>query len=1466
MNQWHLSLIVFSIAVQCSFAQLGTELMPNAGFKDLDEKGWAVGWAKAKNAQIKEDGEGRYLHISGSGNIGHKVLIKPEYGRLNLSMKMKVVGVELGKESWETGRLTMSFHDASGKMIGGWPNVFGFIGTTDWMDCEREYAVPKGATELRFSTANLGKSGDVFFRNLSLKVSRVRAMAPSDLPIPVGVEGDPQSLKEAFRLTTEKREKVCLNGLWRFRPVFEGEKGEAVPAKGDSWGWFKVPGVWPEGKWELDGGVQKVWFDPWLEENTELKAFDQGWYKRRLSMPAEWKDRRIVLEFTMLQTHAQAYVDGKAVAELWFPGGELDLTGHLVPGKSHELALKVTARPISKDKLVFMAPDRAFKDKAYVKFKGITGDLYLASMPQEKRLVDLQVITSVEKGTISFAAETDGLKLGDEYVLKAVVNSVGPVSNRTVPMESGSTHERTFTSSPVSVDADSKLSFESMWKDAKIWDTHTPENLYSVVLQLCSKGGVVIDALTPVTFGFREYRIQGRDFVLNGKPIHLRLLYNRSSISKADVSNEVTSRSMCQRMFEYGFNALIFGNYDFSPGSVAYMDGVLNACDKEGMLVSCSLPHVKDFGSKMEDPEVAERYRKLAEWIVRRVRNHPSVIMYAMNHNYCGYYGDQNPLKIDGKYELKFDEKDSKNKWRRQSRERSMVADQIAHALDTTRPVYHHQSGNLGDMHTVNIYLNWAPIQERSEWLRHWATDGVKPVFFVEWGLPHISSWSSYRGPKFIWRTEAFQSLWAAEYAAQFWGDEAYRDDAAAIKGLDHEEKLWAAGKPFYWSTLNAPLRDMTENYLGVQALFANDNWRSHRAWGISAMLPWDQGGIWKEVTEGDAYPNPDAFRNLKQPGVVPDFYGRNARYIYAMDDLYGPDNEQRFVPSPLGRSFLRWNMPDCGFIGGDDKNFAAKDHIYAPGDVVRKQLIILNDHRSTRSVNWHWRLWNKGAVIKEDTGSIEVAAGSQVRIPVGFVVPSRPNNITELNLTAFFEFSGEVTQVDQFYISVVKAPLKPQNKKTLYLYDTKGLTAALLDSIPLAYQKFDGSQKIPDESILAIGRESLDPKGLEWMQSLPRGVNVIVFEQSAGVLEGLLGFRIAERGSRKLFLRYPHEATAMFSDQEFCDWRGASTLLPQFLEGLPQSEEHDPLWQWCGFYNTRVWRSGNQGNVASVLIEKPQRGNWRALLDCGFDLQYSPLLECVEGGRRTVFCQLDVSGRTEREVMANRMVVNLLGYLDRTDPEPGREVVFSGKRAGSLLKELGVKAIEGTTHKRDQILVVDAEASPPEDIKELVVQGQMILCLDLPGERASAWSPFPLETVSTNACFTRIEEMPAVLDGLSNADWAWHGRMQFDAIQMRDDKNYYGNSALKVIHYGRGCVVLWQVPPWKIDAEAKPYLRTSKRYAYRVAARILGNMGAEFEIPLTERFSKPVEKAWLNSYYIDVPVAEDDPYRYYRW
>src|SRR5580692_3221658 len=61
-----------------------------------------------------------------------------------------------------------------------------------------------------------------------------------EAPLPDGVKAV-WDLDKAFRETTPTRERVCLNGLWRWQPA--DANAAAVPL--EKWGHFKVPGFWP---------------------------------------------------------------------------------------------------------------------------------------------------------------------------------------------------------------------------------------------------------------------------------------------------------------------------------------------------------------------------------------------------------------------------------------------------------------------------------------------------------------------------------------------------------------------------------------------------------------------------------------------------------------------------------------------------------------------------------------------------------------------------------------------------------------------------------------------------------------------------------------------------------------------------------------------------------------------------------------------------------------------------------------------------------------------------------------------------------------------------------------------------------------------------------------------------------------------------------------------------------------------
>jgi len=81
----------------------------------------------------------------------------------------------------------------------------------------------------------------------------------------------------------------------------------------------------------------------------------------------------------------------------------------------------------------------------------------------------------------------------------------------------------------------------------------------------------------------------------------------------------------------------------------------------------------------------------------------------------------------------------------------------------------------------------------------------------------------------------------------------------------------------------------------------------------------------------------------------------------------------------------------------------------------------------------------------------------------------------------------------------------------------------------------------------------------------------------------------------------------------ELRDWHGEATLLPPRLK-YESRPRYGPTVKWCDIQVPRLWRCGNWGNVASVLIEKPPRGDFLPIVDGGYALQYSPLLEYHEG------------------------------------------------------------------------------------------------------------------------------------------------------------------------------------------------------------------------------------------------------------
>jgi len=651
------------------------------------------------------------------------------------------------------------------------------------------------------------------------------------------------------------------------------------------------------------------------------------------------------------------------------------------------------------------------------------------------------------------------------------------------------------------------------------------------------------------------------------------------------------------------------------------------------------------------------------------------------------------------------------------------------------------------------------------------------------------------------------------------------------IQSLQKEEAFWAAGKPFEFWLLRTYFVQQEENYIQIQSYMMNDNLRSLRTWGISAIYPFDEECLWLRTKETLPRPFVGKYLDLQRPGIVPDCTMPSRQYVYDP----APEN---FVISSLGRTFKRWNMPVVCYIGGGADRFTEKSHNFAPGDTIRKQLVLLNDTRRSITLGYSCRFAprTEGDANPPQPpsdwaiqGSVRIEPGKSAFVPVTIPLSTSVKD-GEYTLSATFNLGLGQQQTDSFSISVLPTRNQPDRFSKVALFDPQGMTTRLLQSLGIGFTAISANEPLDGYDLLVIGREAIAlDNDLPSLDRIPQGMKVLVFEQSEQALQQRLGFRVQTRGIRNAFIRVPgHPALDGLAESNFSDWGGAATLVEPHID-LPKDEISYPIVHWCGFENTRVWRNGNNGNIASVLIEKPPKGNWLPILDCGFDLQYSPLLEYAEGQGKVVFCQLDVTGRTLRDAAAEQICRNLLSYLGTGRPAPVRIAYYAGSKKGQeLLTQLGVAFAPYSVQTLDAntLLIVAPGSGAITGLAEGMQKGMKLLALGLDEQEIKRLgiAVGPMATAPTVSSLISDFTAPE-FKGISNAEL--HARTLQQDVSAFIETSNSSNQLLKCVSVGAGGAVFCQTAPWMFDYSRKPYLRTTYRRTVFLISRLIDNLGA---------------------------------------
>ena len=327
-------------------------------------------------------------------------------------------------------------------------------------------------------------------------------------------------------------------------------------------------------------------------------------YLKQWNVPAEWKDRRIVLEFEGVADTCRIYLNGELLTVHFNPysGIFATVTDQLRYGAVNEL--KVEVRSVEQSSRWYSGAGLYRPVHAWV-----GGPAVIAERGTRLTTLCANENTAVIEASVPLLNE--GRETRTAQLRFCLMREDGETAaTETVPV--------TLTEN------EKQLQYVTLTVDKpRLWSDETP-HLYTCLLQLL-EGKTVLDEHCCL-FGIRTLSLSAMEgLCLNGKPTKLRgsCIHHDSGIIGAATFYDAEYRR-CRLMKEAGFNALRSSHHPMSKA-------MLEACDRLGMLV---MDELSDVWTRTKNPHDYANYfplfwqQDVAE-MVEKDYNHPSVILYS---------------------------------------------------------------------------------------------------------------------------------------------------------------------------------------------------------------------------------------------------------------------------------------------------------------------------------------------------------------------------------------------------------------------------------------------------------------------------------------------------------------------------------------------------------------------------------------------------------------------------------------------------------------------------------------------------------------------------------------------------------------------------------------------------------------------------------------------------------------------
>lgn len=433
--------------------------------------------------------------------------------------------------------------------------------------------------------------------------------------------------------SVEAAEVIPLSGTWRF--ATDAEKAGIS----DKWYKLALPGeavislpgslqeqgfghdFYEEINWDREYSVKPknypFWFthamyEPYRrKDNLRFPYYLQpekyyvgwAWYQREIEIPAGWKEKTVTLVLERCHWASTLYVNGRKIGydDSLATAHRYDLSSALRPGTN-------TLTILVDNSMVYPVGSAAHSvtDQTQTMWNGIVGRIELQARAAVA-IRDIQIYPNIERRHAKVVVAIESA-LGNRATAKVQFQAARDGDSLDVLRES--------------VGLEKGISRHTLYypiAEPLLWDEFSP-NLYTLTVEITSEAG---SDSQEVRFGFREFKVEGTQFSINGRKTFLRgtlecCIFPLTGYPGTDVESWTRIFRACK---EYGLNTVRF--HSWCPPEAAFA-----AADAVGIYLQ---PEVNLWG-KVDSERIFDFLKRESRRMLRDYGNHPSFVMMSLGN------------------------------------------------------------------------------------------------------------------------------------------------------------------------------------------------------------------------------------------------------------------------------------------------------------------------------------------------------------------------------------------------------------------------------------------------------------------------------------------------------------------------------------------------------------------------------------------------------------------------------------------------------------------------------------------------------------------------------------------------------------------------------------------------------------------------------------------------------------------